>query len=442
MATDHNRAKSPACDLRGKCPIQAVHNRLEAAHLLWHHALDSYCDPDGFRTYLNSCIQELRNVTFVLQKHKARIPDFATWYSSWQVKMKSDPALRWLVEARNRIVKQGDLETSSVARVSVVQGYVERVILVVELNPLLSTEEIAADIANRPLPRTLSAEGLLRIERRWIAKDLPTYELLDTLAHSYGVLSTLVSDAHRQAGGEGTRVFVRQCDGSVEPYPHNTEHMRGRLPCMVVTDDRRTVWVDLATKESVMLHSRTIPVTPENSEVGKALIRHYGVPTQLSRPDSGRKGLRDFAESLFELARRVLEIDGYHTAIVFLILDEGGLEQRTMYPETMSDKMLLWATIAQDVERTGACALVFVSESWLAPHDPEHPERTATESPDRIEVLTLTAASMDGDEFTLMCTFERRDGDIDVGEAQEYVAEWTPFLGPVREVWNRRKAPE
>jgi hypothetical protein len=39
--------------------------------------------------------------------------------------MKSDPLMRWLVEARNRIEKQGDLKTYSSARVSVLAGWNE-----------------------------------------------------------------------------------------------------------------------------------------------------------------------------------------------------------------------------------------------------------------------------------------------------------------------------
>jgi hypothetical protein len=47
---------------------------------------------------------------------------FAPWYESWQGRMRADERMRWLVNARNRIEKQGDLEIHSVAKVRVLAG--------------------------------------------------------------------------------------------------------------------------------------------------------------------------------------------------------------------------------------------------------------------------------------------------------------------------------
>src|SRR5690349_1236783 len=102
-----------------ECPVPKSHRRLQEAHRAWHQAAHLYSDPDGFRVNLNAAIQALRNVTFILQSEKHNIPSFDTWYPSWQQRMKEDNVLRWSVDARNRVVKQGDLETESVARVHV-----------------------------------------------------------------------------------------------------------------------------------------------------------------------------------------------------------------------------------------------------------------------------------------------------------------------------------
>ena len=111
------------CQKAEECPIPAAHNRLEEAHRLWHKAAQEYEDPISFRTNLNACIQALRNVTFVLQKQKSNIPNFESWYSEWQRRMKADAILNWIVQARNKIVKEGDLETKSIARGSVLANY-------------------------------------------------------------------------------------------------------------------------------------------------------------------------------------------------------------------------------------------------------------------------------------------------------------------------------
>jgi hypothetical protein len=62
------------------CPIPGTHNRLREAHRLWHQAADQYADPAGFQPNLNATIQALRNVTWVLQKEHAAVPDFEPWY--------------------------------------------------------------------------------------------------------------------------------------------------------------------------------------------------------------------------------------------------------------------------------------------------------------------------------------------------------------------------
>jgi hypothetical protein len=38
---------------------------------------------------------------------------FEEWYAGWQEKLQAGPILRWIVESRNRITKQGDLEIKS-----------------------------------------------------------------------------------------------------------------------------------------------------------------------------------------------------------------------------------------------------------------------------------------------------------------------------------------
>jgi hypothetical protein len=73
-----------------------------------------------FRANLNALIQALRNVTFILQSEKHSFDDFDDWYKPWQERLKADPVCRWVVGARNMIVKQGELETHSTAVVRLV----------------------------------------------------------------------------------------------------------------------------------------------------------------------------------------------------------------------------------------------------------------------------------------------------------------------------------
>lgn len=85
-----------ACPLG--CPLDAAEARLREAHRRWHEAADAYQAPDDFRDAVNSCVQALRNVTFMLQAAKAAVPGFNDWYPREQVIMAADRILKWVVK--------------------------------------------------------------------------------------------------------------------------------------------------------------------------------------------------------------------------------------------------------------------------------------------------------------------------------------------------------
>jgi predicted membrane-bound spermidine synthase len=67
VAWDHDEIRS------------AVDQRLDDLHRLWHQSADAYFDPDAFRVAIQSAIQTLRSVTFIVRTNKAIIPDFDRW---------------------------------------------------------------------------------------------------------------------------------------------------------------------------------------------------------------------------------------------------------------------------------------------------------------------------------------------------------------------------
>ena len=97
--------------------------RLEDVHQHWHQAEQAYFHPERFRVAVQTAIQTLRTVTFILQGQKQAIPDFEAWYGVWQEKLRADPLMRWMVDARNKIEKQGDLEVHSFLRAEIIASY-------------------------------------------------------------------------------------------------------------------------------------------------------------------------------------------------------------------------------------------------------------------------------------------------------------------------------
>jgi hypothetical protein len=245
------------------CPIPSTHSRLQQAHRLWHQAADSYTDPSGFRANLNSTLESLRSVTWVLQKEHQAVEGFKEWYESWQERMRNDPIMRWLVEARNKVIKQGELEARSTARATI-RSYDDHAILELEVSPIAETQMIAADIATNRLsllPPQLKSSAFLTVERRWVVEDLPDHEVLEALSHCYGVLSQIVAEAHERANAR----FV-VCDASTGEVNIPTKHLGGKLPCMVLDRDHRTVLVSLASGQLVTPYNELVKYDPDEGD--------------------------------------------------------------------------------------------------------------------------------------------------------------------------------
>jgi hypothetical protein len=207
------------------CPIPKTHRRLAEAHLLWHQSLDQYHNPEAFRANLNSTIQALRNITWVLQSEKRMIPDFDNWYASWQEKLRSSPLCRWLIDARNTVVKQGELNTHSTALVKLLTWRDEK-LMESEFPPEIPSSLIfrnpsVVELINKAgLPPADRKGAVIEVERRWSASDLNGREILDALAEIYGILSELVLDAH-------VKVAKLDCVPPNQPHVHfHSAHSR------------------------------------------------------------------------------------------------------------------------------------------------------------------------------------------------------------------------
>jgi hypothetical protein len=167
------------------CPLAAIDQRLADAHRLWHQAEAAYFDPDGFRLAVQNAIQTLRSLTFIVQNHKPVILDFVNWYGDyvdekrgkrgkWQERLHADPLMRWMVEARNKIEKRGDLESHSIVRAEIIASYYDdgpRIDVPAHL--FEDAEALLRGIPDNLLGQHIRRNGVLRIQRRWVENTLP-----------------------------------------------------------------------------------------------------------------------------------------------------------------------------------------------------------------------------------------------------------------------------
>ena len=436
MRNEHFKKFRSTCALATNCAVVAAHARLNDAHRLWHKAAASYSDPEDFMTCMNACIQSLRNVTFALQSGKAAMPGFDEWYAGWQRKMKADPFLKWLHDARTRIVHQGDLKTHSVAVAQLIDGYLVPQSHEFTVDPLMPTAKIAAQLL-ATIPPGLRKHSYLRVERRWIADDLPSCELLDALATAHGTLSMLVNEAHGLLvlpnSGEAGQILP----GSVLPQACPAQ-MAGPLPCMISTHETRSLCIQLDSGERLRI-SRT-PFTPQ---VSSELVRErYGTPAGIAPSKCDAKHLRELVQFFFARATQMFLVDGYLIPTVFLVLPHGSVQMLILGPQDRTAKYFMWRSVADTVEQTRADAVFVIAESWMAPYDSQTPDRFPSDSPQRIEVVGADGISRYGEQVAFHSQIERKSGAVALRNLVDvFDKETSFFFEPVRQVWAKWPAP-
>ncbi|WP_371402014.1 hypothetical protein OHA10_29420 [Kribbella sp. NBC_00662] len=430
------------------CPTPTAHKRLEEVHHFWHECLNHYQSPRFFRTNLNACIQALRNVTFVLQKEKRLISDFDDWYPVWQAKMAADPVMKWVVSSRNRIVKAGDLETNSVLRASIVAFYEDAASAVEEdlaslsgnhpkftvAAPVRSSlDEILAKFKSIALPPAILDDATLVIERRWEDSALPGRELLDALAHAYGVLSELLADAHERAGIKHG-VAVKHGHEVVE---FESKYQHGRLPCMLTTRSSRTLSIELSDIPGSKGPSSWSGI-PEPPDVDQLPKRRAKRMQELASNWGPAESLLDLVPRYTEIATEILKSGEEHGWFVFYFRGKMGMGTKVLAAKNRAGKRELALEIAEDVLINEFDGLIMIGEVWWAPITPdEHGVPiAATLHPERQEALMIHAEQSDGSMRAIILPFSRRWRRVKIGEPIEESGAHYVFMEPVRAVWR------
>lgn len=411
-----------------QCPLHAVDQRLDDLHRQWHEAVNSYFDPEGFRVAIQTAIQTSRTVTFILQGSKRFFPNFDAWYSPWQEKFKIDPLMRWMVEARNRIEKQGDLEANSLVRAEILASYLnEGPKLDVKAALFDSVSTIFKTVPQSVLKDHIMKQGFLRIERRWVENSLPDYELLDAVAIAFGRLTELVHDAHL-ALGLPEPAFADPHDEA----RFDRVSMGWRMPCMVGHADRRTIDIWLATGKPVEFEAVAKTI---DASSGKCLAIRYGV-----EPEDvfGRcRDLEDITRNLFRTARAMFERDGYHVMIIFLMRNSTPVDIIEWRPAEHGHKYVLARRLADEVKKTGADAIIEIGEIWRAKADPNNPYQRAQDAKDRTEALCATLVRKHGEPLMLIAEIARNWRRARLAETIELRGGAQFSFAPVYAAWEK-----
>jgi hypothetical protein len=416
-----------------RCPIPKTHARLDQCHSMWHEALDAYSDPDLFTGNLNAVIQGLRNVTWVLQKELKHQDGFEEWYRAQQASLESDPRMKWLVSARNRIEKQGDLDTKSTAHVRVIAGWLDGPVVEMDVDPTTEAHELARKVQVPGLPTRVMREGVLEVERRWTLEELADEEILDVLAYCFGVLRRVVIAAHDQ-WGDGDASCDLGADWVCDGYPL-APHPSGRVPCMIASRRLRTVRRDLSSGALVDVEMAPLGAPSVSHE---ELLDHYG-PELPSGQRPREKGVFGMAELFHISGRHFLLVDGYLETVAWVLKDGHSLRQILLRPEDQREKYLAIASLAEEVDSLGANEVIFTTEAWEAialDPDDERAELRPGEREDRTELM-VTYALRRGEKGRVWSSKINRteSGEIRLDE-MSFREEQVLFLQPIVKVWE------
>ncbi|WP_143136434.1 hypothetical protein [Streptomyces sp. ok210] len=386
----------------------------------------SYMEPDTFRMHLNSLIQGLRNVTFMVQKQKGELVEYEDWYTRFVKEVAPKPLMRWAVRSRNRIVKESDLELLSEAKIRWVRNWAVKSERNFSFPPRMSLRDMLAVIFADPgNPRA----GVVTISRRWVDKALPDYELLHATREVFIELSRLLHAGHTAAGVTSCALDSREpsCVASrIDPQP---------LACMDINSGGRQEHLDL--DDGFGIHEVEHRVIRDERLVQKANKRYGTFTVTATHPI-------EVAPQLMETARMVLQKDKCHMPMMWSYRDGKIVDMISPNFVDQNGKYLMFHRLADRVESLRADGIVLVIEAWWAQGE----ERDAQgqlipprDRKDRKEVLHVAAATRGGERLSLLAPFSRTKlGKITIEDTitdseRESDVLW-PFM-PIFERWNQ-----
>lgn len=335
----------------GGTPSQVVRpweRRLADLWLLLERCHATYMEPELFRLNTNQFLQTSRTVTFIIQKHKDSIPDFEAWYRPLVAAWASDAVIDWAKDSRNTIEKEGDLDLHSSLELSLFSSYLveQDLTLVTGRNELLraGTKKLVR-FAQKNVPSNFIDSTAIKIERRWIANTLPTWELLHAFAYIY---STLYQMCQKLAAHLGSTI------NSDIPDPTSLLAVREAV--------RHVQYVKLSDLRTHYQHTIRMNRDPDFKPPAEIEASGHELQSDFALADSPEKMLH----VLSRMAAMTFEHFGNHVPMLFLYdRDMKPVDALTAAFVDQVDKYIFWRNLADRVVIRKAAAVAFIGEAWM-----------------------------------------------------------------------------
>jgi hypothetical protein len=394
----------------------------DLAHLLKVcHA--TYMEPDLFRMNTNQFLQTSRTVTFIVQKNKASIPNFAQWYQSTVIDpWRKDTVMIWARDARNSIEKEGDLELNSKLNLTLLFSYLSETDIRIGCGRselLVAGIKKLVRLAQKKLPTGVGDAAIVKIERRWVTASLASMELLQALTYIYARLYDMCLDLATKLSG----VLASNI-----PDASEFDSFRDRA--------QQIVYIKIA---NLRVHSLAFEssAVQRDDEVQPALRQKLTEIIATSPRDATFDGTCLF---LARMAEMTFTHFGNHVPMLFLY-DEHWvpIDMISTWFADQADKYIFWRRAADRVATQRAHGIGWISESWVRTLS-TYPETAIRNLPITGERLHVLVADRAGTIREVAWSIIRETADaaptlLKLSD-EEMDARVPNYLLPIRRVWG------
>lgn len=328
--------------------------RLRDLSQLLNSCHSTYFDPDLFRMNTNQFLQTARTVTFIIQKNKAEIQNFQSWYSvAVTSPWGSDEVMTWAKDARNTIEKEGDLELNSLLNATLLFSYLEEqdVSIDCKREELLNAGiKKLIRLAQKKLPTGVSDAAAVKIERRWVTASLPSWELLHALGYVYARMFDCCQSLAQHLGVSLNSSIPNA--GAFDVIREEARHVQ-----YIKLNGLRA---HSLTTETITFDKSATP--PETLRIALDAIQALPTPP---------RSLADALDYFSKIAVITFEHFSNHVPMLFILNDRWEpIDRITTQFTDQADKFIFWRNVADRIRSLKAAGFVWISESWLRSNSP------------------------------------------------------------------------
>ncbi|WP_175901063.1 hypothetical protein [Burkholderia vietnamiensis] len=323
----------------------------------------------------------------------------------------------WLVDSRNIIEKEGDLDVHSSWRARHLYSYFGdgHVIENSSSDELFSSIPTLVEIICAKIPPGIVADSALILERKWVANSLPNFELIDAVCYGYEKLRNLVIAMDIRVGAESPAELLRD------------------EPLLAISQTHRMI-LKLSDGDTYSIANTSNPIHVTEEAKKRFTEIQESIDEKMFSSGDSRRPLPDDVRAISRYAFELFRDSGFHISIVILLSNGKTANLMKFEPADHVEKIIFWHELAYSISLTDVDEIRFISEAWIR----EAGSFLVPASDWKIvgETLHVFGARRSGDCYTVKREIIR-NGDVASLSDSPSESDAVPnFIIPVMRVWG------